>query len=735
MECGECGSKYNHKQSLNRHIKEKHRKGFNINYKDIKFFKCSVCSRAYQKKKEILSHFSNIHDITISSNIQTFNSFADFKEWKKKYEVENTVKYVIMSGSETNIKRNGTIYYNCHRSGYFKSKGKGIRHLKLQGSKKIDGFCPSQMKVRIKGDEKCIVTLTPQHVGHRNELCHTFLTPSERSALAAKISSKKPFNAILEEVRNGLSTTEELQRLHLLTRKDLYNIEKSFDLASKSVRRSSDSTSVDTQVNEMRDGNDDCVLFYKPEGKKCEEYCNLVESDFALAIMNDGQALMLDKYGSGAVCIDGTHGLNAFDFELISLIIIDNMQEGFPCAFMFSNRTDEEILQIFFSKIKERVGSLSPNIFMSDMADSFFNAWVNVMGEPTQRLYCPWHVDCAWRKNLCRIKSKEKQTEVYNIIQSLMQERDEETFKLISEAAVIKLVDDPDTTDFGQYFTEIYMKTAKYWAYCYRLHCDLNTNMHIENMHKCIKHLYLQGKKKRLDKAIHALMTFLRDKMYDRIIVMRKEKVTSKLSELRKRHRTSLSLCKDLVTKEDNVWKIPSPNGSDINTVSMVKENCECQMICNECKSCIHMYTCTCIDSAIKFNMCKHIHLVCQLKAESVSKESERQQEELLTWINNDERNKEVVLLDHLSSNIDIRNDESNMLNNNRKLASKKKNILCHLDQIKKLVEKLQSIEEFEALERLLLPIQTMLQAIPANINKENFNQTKKSKRETLSLG
>ncbi|XP_067136762.1 uncharacterized protein [Centruroides vittatus] len=285
------------------------------------------------------------------------------------------------------------------------------------------------------------------------------------------------------------------------------------------------------------------------------------------------------------------------------------------------------------------------------------------------------------------------------------------------------------------------MKTEKYWAYCYRLYCGLNTNMHIENMHKCIKHTHLQGKRVKcldqkedlpkwfqaskqeqerkedcqredqrwqefkeieekdlkqekeceekrmnmmsyllnwlriagLDKAIQALMTSLRDKMYDRIIIMHKGKVTSKFSDLRKRHKTSLSLCKDLVIKEDNTWKIPSSNGSDIYTVAMVKENCECQIVCNECKSCIHMYMCTCIDSTVKFNMCKHIHLVCQLRAESVSKQCDGQQGELLIWEKNNERKKEV-LLDHLSKN--KHNDELNTLNNNRKVELKRKNVL-----------------------------------------------------------
>jgi len=49
-------------------------------------------------------------------------------------------------------------------------------------------------------------------------------------------------------------------------------------------------------------------------------------------------------------------------------------------------------------------------------------------------------------------------------------------------------------------------------------------------------------------------------------------------------------------------------------TVNRLKISCECQIQCQDCLSYIHCYTCSCIDSAIKWNMCKHIHLVCQFQ-------------------------------------------------------------------------------------------------------------------------
>lgn len=37
--------------------------------------------------------------------------------------------------------------------------------------------------------------------------------------------------------------------------------------------------------------------------------------------MNDAQCSMLEMYGGNIVCIDGTHGLNAYNFELVTAVL------------------------------------------------------------------------------------------------------------------------------------------------------------------------------------------------------------------------------------------------------------------------------------------------------------------------------------------------------------------------------------------------------------------------------
>jgi len=126
-------------------------------------------------------------------------------------------------------------------------------------------------------------------------------------------------------------------------------------------------------------------------------------------------------------------------------------------------------------------------------------------------------------------------------------------------------------------------------------------------------HIYLQGKKvKRLDKSLHALMKFIRYRSIDRLIVIHKGKITSKIKELRKRHN---HMFREMVMKAtEDSWDIVSEKYSEMYTMNRLKISCDCQIKCQDCLSCIHCYTCSCIDSAIKWNMCKHIHLVCQFQ-------------------------------------------------------------------------------------------------------------------------
>lgn len=77
-------------------------------------------------------------------------------------------------------------------------------------------------------------------------------------------------------------------------------------------------------------------------------------------------------------------------------------------------------------------------------------------------------------------------------------------------------------------------------------------------------------------------------------------------------------LDKDSLTECEHGWEIMSQTTKEIYLIQETDSKCNtCQLKCTDCNTCIHEYICSCIDSAVKFNMCKHIHLVANLRKNS----------------------------------------------------------------------------------------------------------------------
>lgn len=201
-------------------------------------------------------------------------------------------------------------------------------------------------------------------------------------------------------------------------------------------------------------------------------------TDFCLIYMNRAQENILHKFASNILAIDSTHGLNIYDFELTTLMVIDEFGEGFPVSFMFSNRKDTIIHEIFFNCIKTRCGIIHPNVFMSDITFVYYKAWLNSMGtEIVNRLYCSWHIDRAWRSNLNKITKADKRKEVYQTLKVLQNTLDIAEFERNITTFVKTLLEDPDTHIFGNYIFQNYSNNCDMWAYCFRKNLGINTNM------------------------------------------------------------------------------------------------------------------------------------------------------------------------------------------------------------------------------------------------------------------
>ena len=134
----------------------------------------------------------------------------DFLNWKIKLE-EETVSFYKIAKGEVNSELLTKKTFECNRSGFYESKGKNIRNLKIQGSRKCNGKCPSKIKATINNKTKRVeVCFIETHAGHKNELKHINIPNEDKKQIVSQLKLGIQFNNVLHNVRCSL-TDEKLK--------------------------------------------------------------------------------------------------------------------------------------------------------------------------------------------------------------------------------------------------------------------------------------------------------------------------------------------------------------------------------------------------------------------------------------------------------------------------------------------------------------------------------------------
>ena len=313
--------------------------------------------------------------------------------------------------------------------------------------------------------------------------------------------------------------------------------------------------SVDAWVQEFKLKGDNPFIIYKPQGHvTADGCCNLLSDDFLLALQTPLQREIFKSCAeNNVVCIDATHKTNGYDFPLITVLVVDEYGEGYPVAWCISNREHKILLLNFFRRLRELCGQINATWLMTDMVDQYYTAWRTVFGPDTKRILCTWHVDRAWRGQLKLIDNRELQAAVYHNLRVLLEETDCDKFEVLLTETVKQLQEGTSTETFAEYFVQHYVANKKEWAVCYRKYAGLNTIMYVESFHRVLKHVYLAGKvNKRMDKCIHTLLLYARDKAFQRLIKLHKGKLTHRLSTITSRHRESCNVSASRITSNPN---------------------------------------------------------------------------------------------------------------------------------------------------------------------------------------
>ena len=120
---------------------------------------------------------------------------------------------------------------------------------------------------------------------------------------------------------------QTVSRRHFVTGQDIQNIKRKVD-DNLVMKHSDDATSVSLTVAKLQQESFNPVLIFKPQGVILPEYATLSESSFVLAIQTEFQMHLFQRYGEKILCIDSTHGTNAYRFKLITCMVQDDFGQG-----------------------------------------------------------------------------------------------------------------------------------------------------------------------------------------------------------------------------------------------------------------------------------------------------------------------------------------------------------------------------------------------------------------------
>lgn len=603
--CSLCNSKFSKVFSLRRHERLKHNV-FKETCSDNRI--CPIClfASSHVKKNHIYNHFESAHGILMTWTHYTFNCIADFYKWKLEIEKKTTSSFV--------KKFCGTITtaYGCHRSGQFKSKGMNKRKTKTSGSCKINGYCPAAINVKTTNDG-VEVMYQSTHVGHTNEVKHKKLSVEERKAVRNQIAGGVQIENDLNVVPVSIAN-DDLRLMYLAKKNEIYNIEQNINFEEEIIKYPINPRTVQSWINSMRLSSDTEMLMFKPHGVTDNANSFLNKDCFFLTFMTKTQKLLLQKYGLGTVILEHTQ---SGKIHLSSLLILDECSEGFPIAFMFTDKFDVNTISLFLEKVKCSVRQIKPSVFISGTNNLCYSAWIKVIGVPKTRLFITSHVLAEWKYHLdLECRPQEKRNSVFKMLESLTYDLDIAHFTKSLEETMETLRTEIDTKSFFEYFKEHFINNEKYkcWAYCHWVNVGVNPNVSTKNYNWLLTLLNLQGEViKPLKLTLCAVIYLLKDKLIQLLIKVKNKTFLENLRLLRFRHLESLKFDTTNVKRHEDRWHVTIPRRKGYSVVKRVGTCRYCkQLMCTLCNVCFHEYVCTCKDYVLKKNMCKHIHLVAQ---------------------------------------------------------------------------------------------------------------------------
>jgi len=215
--------------------------------------KCKSCNLMFLNKCAASKHEAMEHKVDkMPPGIRRemiFDNMDEFLKWKTDEEDATLTRYVKARKDKARINGEVRRTYVCHRSGFYRRKGHGLRHLKVQGSAKIGAICPASILVKMPLHGKVIVIFYPEHKGHDAELAHIPMRREQREQIATMLAAGVPVEDILNKNQLNLGNGE-VSYVRSASSKDLQNVMRDFNISKGIVLHRNNAAGV--EVNEVQ---------------------------------------------------------------------------------------------------------------------------------------------------------------------------------------------------------------------------------------------------------------------------------------------------------------------------------------------------------------------------------------------------------------------------------------------------------------------------------------------------
>ncbi|CAI5437420.1 unnamed protein product [Caenorhabditis angaria] len=612
------------------------------------------CCKKSANREKLCEHLRNDHNMNQRFQVENekFDSKAVFDVWLNKRK-ESTCTTFVSCGTATDNNIT-TQYFKCSYEGSYDSiatKNRKKKSRKQTGEK----CCSAFMRVVKNPDESYSIIACFDHEGHdKLDWAKQKYTDAQISVIKKLIDEKQTNEQIIAKLRREYPDSN---RLHYVLNEDIRVIRERFDLFDGRCDKN-DLTSIQKLKEEHPEYG--IRLLRLP--------FNSTGQGFILVMILPEQEEALKKLSWRVVVLDETHNITRYDLKLTTMLVMDENDRGVPVGFMLSNCSSTEELRFFFREVKRIFPEFCPEVFMTDEAGAFWNAYVYEFPQNrfiTLKLWCRWHVIRALGKRAQETLKAEHVYYVMQLLNLIMRTPSEYTLKseLNKLYSHLQTLDYENARSFAKYFKKRYEKNKKLWCTVYRDNSPVQTSMMAESWNSKIKRERLKNKLQiRVDNLTYNLRDTCLDMMIQRKVEIARDIARANLRscEQRKLHQLAVKLQLEFeieeTSEESSVFLIEKKN----QTVFVVtyENRCICDTKknshCENCGVCWSNVTCTCTDQVSGRN-CIHCHIAVLFRPSIFRTEKANPDVDDIVPANSETNNEEES---ELNLELDLENDD-----------------------------------------------------------------------------